>query len=649
MKRHLLAVIASVACVALPLARAPEHAAAFDYVANGSFEDGTSDWLSLGATIDTVTSAVVAPADGSEVARIVINPGPAILRQPAYGDVPPGDYTLSLFVRSASTVVPVVARVATTPAGIAATNADAIPDSWTPIQTVVSIAETSSVTVSIESDGNPGDVVYVDDVRLDGIDPRDAPTSTSTPMWTPSITPTGTRTASPTRTPTVTRTPTATHTPTATRTPTPATRVGAIDNGGFEDLGGDGALIAWRHDGGSLSAATSPVHSGIGAARLESTTASTKWLYQTVAVTPRSTYAFDAWVLDNDPNVASAFLRVSWYASDDGSGSALGSADSSARLDAADPAYRVLTTGAIAAPPAAQSARLRVMLAPVSDARATIYVDDASFGATSDTAAAATTPGRVSAALASSRTRPKASGTRSAAPLAAAAPNGDARVVINEVLYDPDADGPDAAGEWVELYNAGGTDQDVTGWTLADNGASKQISDLVVPAGDYAIVAASDSFSQTYPEYAGPLATADGRIGNSLGNDGDHLTLQDGSDAVIDSISWGTDKSVLNPAIPDVPAGHSIERRVAGEDTDQARDFTDNRKPSPGAAYSAPNTSAKTQTSPATAPVQVLAASQGGFADWLPWLALGSGFTLACVALAWRIAPFVRGRRLWHR
>ncbi len=648
MKRHLLAVIASVACVVLPLARTPRHAAAFDYVANGSFEDGTSGWLSLGANIDTVTSAVITPADGNRAARVIVNPGPAVLRQPAYANVPPGNYTLSLFVRSAASTVPVVARLITTPAGAAATNADAVPDTWTQVQTVITIADTSSVTVAIESDGNPGDVLYIDGVRLDGIDPRDAPTSTSTATWTPSITATGTRTASPTRTPTTTRTPTATRTPAATHTPTPAGNVGSIQNAGFEDIGGDGVLVAWRHDGGTLSAASSPVHSGVSSARLESSTASTKWLYQSVAVTPGGAYAFDAWVLDNDPNVASVSLRVSWYASGDGSGSAIGSADSSARLDASDPAYRTLATGSIAAPPAAQSARLRVLLAPVSDAHAAIYVDDASFGVMTGAEAGDATPGRVSAALASSRTRTKASGTRSAAPLAAAPADGDAHVVINEVLYDPDTAGPDAAGEWVELYNAGDADQDVSGWALADNGASKQISDLVVPAHGYAIVAASDSFAQRYPGYEGPLATAGGRIGNSLGNDGDHLTLQDGAGAAVDAISWGTDTSILNPAIPDVPAGHSIERRAAGVDTDQTRDFTDNRKPSPGVGYAPDAPSTKPQAA-IPAPVQVLAASHTGITDWLPWLALGSGITLACVALAWRAAPLLRRRQLWHR
>ena len=53
-----------------------------------------------------------------------------------------------------------------------------------------------------------------------------------------------------------------------------------------------------------------------------SATSSTKWVYQTVTVEPESWYVLSAYVYHDDPLVESALLRVSWYASTDGSGAA---------------------------------------------------------------------------------------------------------------------------------------------------------------------------------------------------------------------------------------------------------------------------------------------------------------------------------------
>ena len=92
-----------------------------------------------------------------------------------------------------------------------------------------------------------------------------------------------------------------------------------------------------------------------------------------------SAYEFDVYVLLDDPAAREAFLRISWYASDDASGSAIAVSDSPARLTGSDPSFRYLTTGPALAPQTARSARFRIMLAPASSAPATIYLDDASL------------------------------------------------------------------------------------------------------------------------------------------------------------------------------------------------------------------------------------------------------------------------------
>src|SRR4029078_12400033 len=105
---------------------------------------------------------------------------------------------------------------------------------------------------------------------------------------------------------------------------------------------------------------------------------STKWLYQSVVVDGSAWYGFGAWVLDDDPQVGAALLRVSWYASEDASGAALATADSTESLTSASPEYRLLTTDAVQAPDDARSARLRIIMTPHSDSPASILVDDAS-------------------------------------------------------------------------------------------------------------------------------------------------------------------------------------------------------------------------------------------------------------------------------
>ncbi len=211
------------------------------------------------------------------------------------------------------------------------------------------------------------------------------PSSTSTSTATPSPSPTDPPTPSPTATrqalPTATAPPVAD--PTSTRTPTPEV-VGpvALDlefrNGGFEE-GDDGRPGTWQTVGGLLMQAGTPARSGSWSGAFFSSTASTKWAYQTVAVEPANWYQFDAFVYHDDPWVESAFLRISWYSSADGSGSALSTIDSKAALSAPRPEFRPLSTGAVMAPPGAHSARLRILMRPQDETNAVIYIDDVSF------------------------------------------------------------------------------------------------------------------------------------------------------------------------------------------------------------------------------------------------------------------------------
>jgi hypothetical protein len=153
-------------------------------------------------------------------------------------------------------------------------------------------------------------------------------------------------------------------------------------NGSFE-MADDGSIVGWRKYGGVLSQVAAPVHTGAYAGALYSASESTKWAFQTVAITPEAWYEARAFVHQSHPHVQAAFLRVSWYESTDATGSAIDSIDSTGVLTDAQAAYRQLTTGPVQAPPNARSANVRIVLRPRSATSAILYVDDVSFSASS--------------------------------------------------------------------------------------------------------------------------------------------------------------------------------------------------------------------------------------------------------------------------
>jgi cardiolipin synthase len=149
-------------------------------------------------------------------------------------------------------------------------------------------------------------------------------------------------------------------------------------NPGFEGATG-GVPDHWSKYGGTLTQVTAPVHGGSCAARFESNTSSTKWVYQAVTVGEGIAYVFSAWAVKNGPNIEEVYLRVSWYASEDSSGTALSHDDSMSHLTTDDPTYRFLTTGPITAPAGARSMRARLMLNPLDATPCNATYDDASF------------------------------------------------------------------------------------------------------------------------------------------------------------------------------------------------------------------------------------------------------------------------------
>jgi hypothetical protein len=629
--RLLLTIATSSVAVLLSLAHAGD-AAAYQHVQNGGFEDGTVGWAAAAGT-SLASTAIDAAPEGDRYAAVSMMDRRFGVTQLLDGALAAGAYRVAFSARTASNdaELTLTVRSIDDPSLHFDVSSTAYDDGWRTVSHEFWIGQATRMQLLISGTGNGTATVYLDDVRIEG-----APPTTLTPTPTPTIAPpapplTGTE-------------PAGSGTPQGT--PTAPARSDEIAeylrNAGFEEVAGDGSPFAWHKFGGEFSIATA-ARSGSTAARLTSGTDSTKWIYQAVTVRGGETYAFDAWI-ENAGN-GSAFLRVSWYGSGDASGEHIGNADSTERLDEPRSGYRYLTTGPITAPPEASSARLRIMIAPPSAAHAEILVDDASWStaeplpptplADEDVAVAAGEDAALQRGDApETTTRRRTSTSTSAFDPDEWTGSASGALVINEVLYDS-AVADDSGGEWVEIYNPGDEVVHLDGWTLRDGSSSDVLPGISVAPRGLAIIAASE---ETVADYRGPLAVV-GRIGNGLGNDGDALHLVDPTGRIVDAISWGDDASVLDPSIADAPEGHSVERRPAGADTNNAADFVENARPSPGYAGADSDQPSRGGTT-----IDVLGGASAADLDWLPWALVGASGAAFAGILGWRTFSMLRSR-----
>ena len=158
---------------------------------------------------------------------------------------------------------------------------------------------------------------------------------------------------------------------------------------------------------------------GSRSAALTSQTTSTKWLYQTVTVRGGAHYEAS---VDAQPGAGSEslFLRLSWYASTDGSGPTIDSVDSVETASASDSGFTRLTTGVVQAPPGSGTIKVRLMFRPASEATATAYFDSVALLETSSAGSEAvrgsTSDGSISPAGRGFRSEPLAGAGTEARP-----------------------------------------------------------------------------------------------------------------------------------------------------------------------------------------------------------------------------------------
>lgn len=230
---------------------------------------------------------------------------------------------------------------------------------------VVAPPGTAWARVGIEADASAGGaLLHLDAFTLERGAAPPTPTPTPEPPAPPPPTPTPTPEPAPSAPPAP---------PPPTPTPAPPSVFDALVNGGFEAVP---PLFGWSNVGGAAS--QSGGYGGSGqVALLTSQSTATKWLTQTVRVTPGGWYRAGA-SLRPLAGAESAWVRVAWYAAADGSGRQLSYADS--ELATGLPSAMVATsTGAMSAPAEAHSARVRLMLRPVGSGTAALAMDSVTF------------------------------------------------------------------------------------------------------------------------------------------------------------------------------------------------------------------------------------------------------------------------------
>jgi hypothetical protein len=110
-------------------------------------------------------------------------------------------------------------------------------------------------------------------------------------------------------------------------------------------------------------------------------------------------------------------------------------------------------------------------------------------------------------------------------------------VMISEIMYDPKGD--EDKKEWIELYNNGNENVNLTGWKIKYGTTSRALTlyrgDFIILP-DYFIILAKDgeNFSNEYPAYSGSIIEST----FSLSNSGKDLYLLNGLNEIVDNVTY---------------------------------------------------------------------------------------------------------------
>lgn len=175
-------------------------------------------------------------------------------------------------------------------------------------------------------------------------------------------------------------------------------------------------------------------------------------------------------------------------------------------------------------------------------------------------------------------------------------------LLISEVFYDS-AVQPEPGSEWIEIYNPGSSSLLLSDFRLGDaefsgdeEGMYRFPSGQSIAPGQVLVIANRAAVFYAvygwYPHYE--LNDSSAQVLNmikdlnyssgncELTNTSDEVFLLTKDYAVVDALSYGASIVALDPPVPLVAPGSSLERRPANQDRDKAGDFIEQVFPNPG-------------------------------------------------------------------
>ena len=146
-----------------------------------------------------------------------------------------------------------------------------------------------------------------------------------------------------------------------------------------------------------------------------------------------------------------------------------------------------------------------------------------------------------------------------------------AQIVINEVMYN--LPGEDSL-EYIELYNAGDNDVDLTGYSFVD-GVSGELPSIVLASGNYLVMAADSA----KVEAAFGISNVYQWESGGLSNGGENIALADADSNIVDEVEY--DDAAPWPVEAD-GEGYSLELCNPNSDNNDASNWAISNHPVAG-------------------------------------------------------------------
>ena len=116
---------------------------------------------------------------------------------------------------------------------------------------------------------------------------------------------------------------------------------------------------------------------------------------------------------------------------------------------------------------------------------------------------------------------------------------GTSQVVINEIMFNPSYSGGSSDdGEYIELFNPGLSDIDMSGWKIANAIDFTFPSDAVIKAGDYLILSRDSVRFKEDNNFDPDYDWGGNGVGGNLSNSREDIKLVNASGTTIDSVDY---------------------------------------------------------------------------------------------------------------